>query len=46
MKLWTNHPLIAARRVYSSRGFVLETEEPHHSFGIDLLGQVYGLDLG
>jgi GNAT superfamily N-acetyltransferase len=45
MKLWTNDSLVAARRVYLSRGFVLEAEEPHHSFGADLIGQVYGLDL-
>jgi GNAT superfamily N-acetyltransferase len=46
MKLWTNHPLIAARRIYLSRGFALVEEEQHHSFGVDLTGQVYQLDLG
>jgi GNAT superfamily N-acetyltransferase len=44
MKLWTNHPLAAARRIYLSRGFRLAEEEPHHSYGADLVGQVYELD--
>ena len=41
MKLWTNHPLAAARHIYLSRGFQLIEEEPHHSFGAELIGQVY-----
>lgn len=45
MKLWTNHPLAAARHIYLSRGFTLVTEEPHRSFGADLTGQVYELAL-
>ncbi|WP_231618916.1 GNAT family N-acetyltransferase [Nonomuraea sp. SBT364] len=45
MKLWTNHPLVAAGHIYRSRGFRLVEEEAHHSFGVDLVGQVYELDL-
>lgn len=45
MVLWTNDPLVSARAIYMSRGFRLLDEEPHRSFGVDMVGQNYELDL-
>lgn len=45
MKLWTQSVLTAARAIYVSRGFRLVAEDPHQSFGADLTGEVYELDL-
>lgn len=45
MALWTNDPLTSAGRIYRMAGFQLTAEEPHHSFGADLVGQTYELDL-
>jgi GNAT superfamily N-acetyltransferase len=45
MMLWTNHPLAAARRIYLEHGFVRTAEEPHRSFGVDLVGETYELAL-
>jgi GNAT superfamily N-acetyltransferase len=47
VRLWTNHPLVAARAVYLARGFRLvgEDAEPHRTFGVPLVGQAYELDL-
>lgn len=43
--LWTQSILKAAHRIYSATGFRLVNEEPHRSFGKDLIGQMWDMDL-
>ena len=39
--LWTNDILVSARKIYLAAGFELVSEERHHSFGKDLVGQFW-----
>jgi GNAT superfamily N-acetyltransferase len=43
--LWTNDVLASARRIYQATGFELVEQEPHHSFGHNLVGQNWARDL-
>lgn len=45
LTLWTNDILVSARRIYEAAGFKLAEEEHHHSFGKDLVGQNWNLEL-
>jgi DNA-binding MarR family transcriptional regulator/GNAT superfamily N-acetyltransferase len=43
--LWTQSILVAARRTYERAGFRRVREEPHRSFGHDLVGEYWELEL-
>lgn len=43
--LWTNSVLLAARSIYEKEGYKLIKAEDHHSFGFDLTGEIWELEL-
>jgi DNA-binding MarR family transcriptional regulator/GNAT superfamily N-acetyltransferase len=43
--LWTQDSLNSARRIYQGAGFTLAREQRHRSFGADLNGQYWALEL-
>ena len=43
--LWTQSILVAARGIYQRAGFRLVKQEKHHSFGVDLVGETWELEL-
>ena len=43
--LWTNANLLAARAIYRKAGYLLVRGDPHHSFGHDLVGEIWELAL-
>lgn len=43
--LWTQSILTDARRIYEGTGFVRVAEKPHRSFGVDLVGETWELEL-
>jgi DNA-binding MarR family transcriptional regulator/N-acetylglutamate synthase-like GNAT family acetyltransferase len=45
MTLWTQSVLVAARGIYQSAGFRRVKEDKHNSFGVDLVGETWEMDL-
>jgi DNA-binding MarR family transcriptional regulator/GNAT superfamily N-acetyltransferase len=45
IRLWTQASLKAARAIYAKAGYRLVSSEPHHSFGVDLVGEMWELAL-
>jgi len=45
IRLWTQESLASARRLYANAGFRLTESRPHRSFGKDLVGEYWELEL-
>jgi GNAT superfamily N-acetyltransferase len=45
MRLWTQSALVSARRIYEAQGFRVVASARHHSFGVDLVGEHWELEL-
>ena len=45
MTLWSYDVLHAARRIYSDLGFRLVHQQPHGSFGREMVEETWGLEL-
>ncbi|MGL4438684.1 MAG: GNAT family N-acetyltransferase [Bosea sp. (in: a-proteobacteria)] len=45
MTLWTNDILVAARKLYAARGWVLMDAKPVHQFGQDMVSETWQVEL-
>ena len=45
LTLWTHQVLTAARAIYQRNGFTLTESRPHNSWGVDVVGETWDLDL-
>ncbi len=43
--LWTQSILVSARAIYQRCGFAKIAEKPHRDFGVDLVGEIWEMDL-
>jgi DNA-binding MarR family transcriptional regulator/ribosomal protein S18 acetylase RimI-like enzyme len=43
--LWTHSVLAAARQIYQHNGFALTESKPHNSWGVDVVGETWDLEL-